>query len=101
MNRHPNANNLRERPQITQPADPSYRIIALTQGQVTTVDTGDYDWLMQWHWYAWWNKNGRCFYAVRTMTLAEDPGPWAASTCTAPSPDDQMRHMSIMRIKIL
>lgn len=50
MNRHPKANNLRQRPQITQPADPSYRIIALTQGQVTLVDTEDYDRLMQWHW---------------------------------------------------
>jgi hypothetical protein len=72
MNRHPNANNLRPRPQITQPADPSYRIIALTQNQVTLVDTGDYDNLMKWHWYAWWNTHAKCFYAVRTMTLEED-----------------------------
>ena len=74
MNRHPRANNLHPRPPVTQPADPSYRLIALTQGQVTAVDTADYDWLMRWYWYAWWNKNGRCFYAVRTMTEEEDAG---------------------------
>lgn len=74
MNRHPRANNLHPRPQITQPTDPSYRLIALTQGQVTAVDAGDYEWLMQWYWYAWWNKNGECFYAVRTMTEEEDSG---------------------------
>lgn len=72
MNRHPKANNLRPRPQITQPADPSYRIIALTQGQVTLVDTEDYAYLMQWHWYAWWNTHAHKFYAVRTMTLEQD-----------------------------
>lgn len=72
MNRHPKANNLRQRPQITQPAEPSYRLIALTQGQVTCVDVADYEYLMQWYWYAWWNKNGKCFYAVRTMTEKED-----------------------------
>lgn len=74
MTRHPRANNLHPRPPITQPADPSYRLIALTQEQVTAVDSADYEWLMQWYWYAWWNKNGQCFYAVRTMTEEEDPG---------------------------
>lgn len=72
MTRHPKANNLRPRPQITQPTDPSYRLIALTQDQVCEADTADYDWLMTWHWYAWFNKNGRCFYAVRTKPEEED-----------------------------
>jgi hypothetical protein len=74
MNRHPRANNLHPRPPITQPADPSYRLIALTQDQVTAVDAADYDWLMQWYWYAWWNNNAHAYYAVRTMTEEEDPG---------------------------
>ncbi len=74
MTRHPRANNLHPRPQITQPTDPSYRLIALTQGQVTAVDTDIYEHLMQWHWFAWWNTHAKQFYAVRTMTEEEDPG---------------------------
>ena len=72
MNIQPKAKGIRPRPQITQPADPSYRLIVLTQGQVTTVDAEDYNWLIRWNWYAWWSKNGRCFYAVRTKTDSED-----------------------------
>lgn len=54
------------REQVTQPSDPSYRIIPLTQGQVTLVDAEDYEWLMKWSWYAAWMKCTQSFYAART-----------------------------------
>jgi hypothetical protein len=43
------------------------KTINLTQGQVALVDDEDYDFLMQWKWYA---TRGRreCFYAVRNRT---------------------------------
>ena len=37
--------------------------ILLTQGRHATVDDEDYDYLMQWKWYA--NKIGKTYYAVR------------------------------------
>ncbi len=37
--------------------------IPLTQGKVAIVDDEDYDFLMQWKWYA--GKAGRRYYAVR------------------------------------
>ncbi len=52
--------------QVTQPSDPSYRIIPLTQGQITLVDATDYEWLNQWKWCALWMENVRGFYAVRS-----------------------------------
>lgn len=39
--------------------------IPLTQGQVTTVDDADYEWLNQHKWHAHWNKSNRSFYATR------------------------------------
>lgn len=39
------------------------KTIALTHGKAATVDDQDYDWLMQWKWYA--EKGGCTFYAVR------------------------------------
>lgn len=39
-----------KRHSVTQPSDPSYRIIPLTRGQNALVDTNDYDWLNQWNW---------------------------------------------------
>jgi hypothetical protein len=37
---------------VAQPSDPSYRLIPLTQGKNTIVDAADYEWLMQWPWFA-------------------------------------------------
>lgn len=51
---------------VTQPQDPSYRIIPLTKRQNALVDTADYEWLMQWNWFAAWDKNTRQFRAART-----------------------------------
>lgn len=59
-----------KRPQITQPADPSYRLIALTRGQVAMVDRSDYDWLNQWPWYAIWNSVTKSYYAYRDEITA-------------------------------
>lgn len=39
--------------------------IPITQGQSTIVDDWWYDYLMQWKWFAMWNKCTNSFYAVR------------------------------------
>lgn len=44
-----------------------YRTIELTQGQVTIVDAEDYDWLMQWKWFAAWNTRTKTFYVQRNV----------------------------------
>jgi hypothetical protein len=51
---------------VTQPSDPSYRIIPLTRGQNTLIDTIDYHWLKQWNWFAHWDVTTHSFYAVRS-----------------------------------
>lgn len=56
---------MHKRELVTQPADPSYRLIPLTRGQVCKVDAADYDWLMQWTWRAIPRKNSDSFYAAR------------------------------------
>lgn len=48
---------------VTQPPDPSYRFIALTQNQNAIVDSTDLEWLSQWNWYAQWNEPTKSFYA--------------------------------------
>lgn len=40
--------------------------ITLTQGKFTLVDDADYDWLMQWSWFA--QKGRSTYYAVRTTS---------------------------------
>jgi hypothetical protein len=50
---------------VTQPQDPSYRLIPLTQGQNAIVNTSDYKWLNQWNWCAQWSPHTKSFYAVR------------------------------------
>lgn len=42
-----------------------YRIIPLTQGQITIVDTVDFESLSAYKWYARWNKQTKSFYAAR------------------------------------
>ena len=39
------------------------KLIPLTQGQSAMIDDWNYDWLMQWKWYA--NKSRGTYYAVR------------------------------------
>jgi hypothetical protein len=42
-----------------------YHLIPLTQGQWAIVDTTDYDWLMQWKWFANYNRCTKSYYAGR------------------------------------
>lgn len=57
--------NLKE--QATRPQPDNTRRIPLSQGQFAIVDASNYDWLIQWKWYAQWNPKTRSFYAVRTL----------------------------------
>lgn len=54
--------------QVTQPSEPSYLTIKLTQGQVALVDAADYDWLNQWKWCAMWEPRMKSFYALRRVS---------------------------------
>lgn len=60
------------RPDIAQPSDKSIRLIALTRGQVATVDVHWYELLMQWNWQAQWAENTQSFYAVRHKMTPDD-----------------------------
>jgi hypothetical protein len=53
----------KEREPVIQPLDQSIRLIPLTQGYLTIVDTADYDWLIQWSWSA--AKIRNFVYALR------------------------------------
>jgi hypothetical protein len=43
------------------------KLIPLTQGQFAQVDNCNYDWLMQWKWYASWDDY--TFYAMRAIYI--------------------------------
>jgi len=45
------------------------RLIPLTQGQYTIVWASDYEWLMQWKWYAERRPDTGMFYAARSETV--------------------------------
>ncbi len=51
--------------EVTQPSDQSYRLIALTQNQVTKVDATKYEQLNQFNWFAYWDPCSMSFYARR------------------------------------
>lgn len=55
------------RHEVTQPLDPLYRYIPLTQNQNAIVDTEDCEWLNQWNWHAHWSECTKSFYALRTV----------------------------------
>lgn len=50
---------------MTTPPDVLYRLIPLTQGQSAMVDVDDYEWLVQFKWFARWDANVQGFYACR------------------------------------
>jgi hypothetical protein len=54
------------RHEVTQPLDPSYRLIPLTQGQNALVDAADFERIAKWNWCALWSTTGRSFYAARS-----------------------------------
>lgn len=41
------------------------RLISLTKGMYVIVDAADYEWLMQWKWYAMRSKDSKTYYAAR------------------------------------
>ena len=47
------------------------REIKLTQGQVALVDDADYDYLMQWKWYAKLEKSSNRYYVRRSGRKAD------------------------------
>jgi len=59
--------------QVTQPSDPSYRIIPLTQGQQAFVSAEDYERVNQFKWFAYWNRSTKAFYAGRMSRPGEAP----------------------------
>lgn len=52
---------------MTGQAEVIFRLIPLSQGQYAIVSQADYDWLMQWKWYARWYPNRKCFRAIRSL----------------------------------
>ena len=59
---------------VTQPLEQSYRLIPLTQCQNAIVDAGDFHFLSQWNWYAFWSPCTSSFYARRNVFLGN--GKW-------------------------
>lgn len=56
---------------LVQPTDASIRHIPLTLEQHAIVSVVDYEWLMQWTWYAHWNPGTGTYYAFRTLRARE------------------------------
>jgi hypothetical protein len=50
---------------VTQPQDPSYRLIPLTRNQNAIVDAADFERLNQWNWCALWCPSTNSFRAKR------------------------------------
>ncbi len=57
--------------QVTQPLDPRYREIPLTQGQVAIVDAKNYEALAKFKWCACRSRHGKTFYARRRGKRAD------------------------------
>lgn len=57
--------------QAAEPQQQSYRTIPLTQDQFAIVDEIDYEFLVQWKWFAWWSPCTQTFYAKRNFSRAE------------------------------
>lgn len=62
------------RSQVIQPDDSTIRVIPLTRGMLAVVDADDYDWAMQWKWYAKRDKDTGEFYAARETRKKGEPG---------------------------
>lgn len=60
-------NRVKPRPVIVQPDDPSIRLIALTQNQVSIVDFSEYERLMDRLWIAQDDKHTGDFYAIHNI----------------------------------
>ena len=51
------------------------RLVPLTQGYYTIVNAEDYDWIMQWKWFAWKNKKNN-IYAARAIRRPGNQHPY-------------------------
>jgi hypothetical protein len=58
---------LQPRPILVQPDNRAIKLIPLTQGKVAIVDAIDYEWLMQFPWYARKCRKTGKFYAFRSL----------------------------------
>lgn len=47
------------------------KLIPLTQNQYALVDNEDYEYLMQWKWQAYYNKNPGTYYVLRSILKSE------------------------------
>lgn len=61
----------KNRHSITQPSDPSIRLIPLTHGQNAIVDAKDFEFLSQFNWTAVWSDSTKSYYAKRTFSMHE------------------------------
>lgn len=50
------------------------RLVPLTRGLYAIVDASDYEWLMQWAWYASFDKSTGCHYARRKASRFAEKG---------------------------
>ena len=57
------------RVKVSQPDDPSYRVIQLTKGKFTLVDAEDYERLNAYRWLATFNPTSGHYYAHRTVRV--------------------------------
>ena len=53
------------------PTEKLTRHIPLSQGQVAIVDAEDYEFLMQWNWYAAWMPSTQSYYATSYTSRCE------------------------------
>ncbi|CAN5951008.1 unnamed protein product [Sphagnum jensenii] len=63
------------RPKVIQPIEEMHRFIPLTQDQFAVVDKSDYEWLMQWNWFAKWEPTSNSFYAARSSRKSDGGRP--------------------------
>jgi hypothetical protein len=48
---------------VVQPQDQTIKLVALTKGQVTTIDAIEYARVMEINWHSLWNKSTKTYYA--------------------------------------
>ncbi len=56
---------------VVQPPDQSIKYIPLTRGLHAVVDASDYEFLMQWNWFATFNRKYRKYYATRSVKFPQ------------------------------
>lgn len=83
------------RHKVTQPADPTIRLIPLTKGQNATVSTEDYERLVQFNWCALWATHTKSFYAARVRRVgSKQQTIYMAREILGCAPGEQIDHAS-------